>query len=226
MQLDLPTDVIERNGRKLLLGLAALRGVLAVAAIPLAPALYEDHAALLVLLRPTKEVFLFAGYKAAEHELSLPVAVVAAVPLLILAVWVFYFLGRSYRDDLQDADLPGLAGRLLPRKRINALCEAVSDRGWPLVFIGRLAIMPSTLVAAAAGTADVPIVRFLVADAAGALVSMGMMLAAGYFLGEARDAAGPWFTALGAAALLGLMFLLGKRVSGGGRRRGRRSRAS
>lgn len=226
MRVALPTALDTRNGRAVLLGLAALRGVLAVAAIPLAPALYEDHVAVLVLLRPTKEVFLFAGYEAAEHEVSFAVVVLAAIPLLVLAVWIFYFLGRSYRDDLAEADLPGVAGRLLPRKRIQSLCDAVQERGWPLVFIGRLAVMPSTLVAAAAGSADIPVKTFLAADAAGSLVSMAMMLAAGYFLGEARDAAGPWFTVLGAAALLGLMFLLGRRVSGGGPRRGVASRAS
>ena len=212
--------------RQALLALAALRGILAVAAIPLAPALYEEHVAILVLLRPAKEVFLFAGYKAAHDEVNLGVVVIAAIPLLVLAVWVFYFLGRAYRDELSDAELPGVAGRILPGKRIQGLRDAVRDRGWPLVFIGRLAIMPSTLVAAAAGTADVPVRTFLAGDAAGSLVSMAMMLAAGYFLGEARDAAGPWFSALGAAALLGLMFLLGKRVSGGGRQRARTSRAS
>ncbi len=226
MQLDLPVALGERNGRRLLLGLAGLRGVLAVLAIPLAPALYEDHAALLVLLRPAKEVFLFAGYKASQHELNLFIVVLAAIPLLVLAVWVFYFLGRAYRDELAHADLPGIAGKLLPRSRVGSLCDAIKDRGWPLVFIGRLAIMPSTLVAAAAGTADIPVRTFLLADAAGAFVSLGMMLAAGYFLGEARDAAGPWFTVLGALALLGLMFVLGKRVSGGGRRRAKGSRAS
>jgi len=208
------------------LSLAAARGILALLAIPLAPALYKSHAALLVLLRPTKEVFLFAGYKASEHELNLAVVVLAAIPLLLVGTWVFYFLGRSYKDDMADADLPGIAGRLLPRERIQSLCDAVNDRGWPLVFIGRLAIMPSTLVAAAAGTADVPVRTFIAADAAGALVSMAMMLAAGWFLGEARETAGPWFTALGAVALMALMYLLGKRVSGGGRRRGRSSRAS
>src|SRR5688572_7570642 len=140
MPVDLPTALDTRNGRAILLGLAALRGVLAIAAIPLAPALYQDHVALLVLLRPAKEVFLFAGYKAAEHEVNLGVVVLAALPLLVLAVWIFYFLGRAHRDELADADLPGIAGRVLPRTRIQSLRDAVSDRGWPLVFIGRLAI--------------------------------------------------------------------------------------
>src|SRR3954447_4888594 len=216
MLQDLPRAMSQRNGRPILLALAGLRAVLALVAIPLAPALYRHHVAVLVLLRPSKEVFLFAGYKASEHEVHLGVVTLAALPLLVLAVWVFYFLGRAYSDELADADLPGIAGRLLPRKRIQALCGGVGERGWSLVFIGRLAIMPSTLVAAAAGASDVPFRTFAIADAAGALTSMAMLLTAGWFLGEAREAAGPWFTVLGAVALLGLMYLLGKRVSGGG----------
>lgn len=196
----------------MLLGLAALRAVLFVVAIPLAPVLYEDHVELLVLLRPTKEVLLFAGYRVREGDASYPLVLLAALPLVLFAVWIFHALARSYRDDLKDAELPGIAGRLLPRKRIQQLCEVVGERGWPVVFLGRLAIMPSTLVAAAAGTTDMRTRTFLLADAAGAIVSTVVVAGAGYALGEARDEAGPWLTALGAAALLGLLVLLGRRL--------------
>lgn len=212
--------------RPLLLALAGLRAVLAIVAIPLAPALYEDHLAVLVLLRPSKEVLLFAGYAIRQHDVSVPVVVLAALPLLVLAVWVFYFLGKSYADDLNDADLPGVAGRLLPRKRVHALRDAVCDRGWPLVFIGRLASAPSTLVAAAAGGAEVEDRSFLAADLAGALTSLSAMLFAGYVLGEAREKAGPWFTIVGGIAVLGLLTLLGKQLTRGGRRRSAPAHAS
>lgn len=207
--------------RPILLALAAIRGALAVVAIPLAPALWEDHLAVLVLLRPTKEVFLLAGYRVLENDVWLPVVLVAAVPLLVLGVWMFFFLGRAYASEIEHADLPGLAGRLLPPKRICALRETLADRGWPLVLIGRIASMPSTLVAAAAGSAEVPVRTFLLADTAGALLSTTAMLAAGYGLGEAYDEAGPWFSVAGAIALLTLLTILGRRLTGGGRRRGR-----
>jgi membrane protein DedA with SNARE-associated domain len=224
---ELPTAAQLRNDLRVpLLVLAGLRGALAVVAIPLAPILWEDHLAVLVLLRPTKEVLLFAGYALRHHDISLGVVVVASLPLLVLGVWVFYFLGRAYADDLDDADLPGIAGRLLPRDRIQRLRDAVGDRGWPLVFLGRLASMPSTLVAAAAGAAEVPSRTFLLADLAGSLVSLGAMIGAGYVLGEARDEAGPWFTVVGAVAVLAVLTLVGQRLSGGGRRRGRSARAS
>jgi membrane protein DedA with SNARE-associated domain len=218
---ELPIALRSRNDvRPWLLGLAAMRAALAVVAIPLAPLLWDDHLALLVLLRPTKEVFLLAGYEVLEGRLSLPVVVCAAMPLLVLGVWIFYFLGRAYADEIEDADLPGVAGRLLPPKRIKKLRNTLADRGWPLVLLGRIASMPSTLVAAAAGSADVPVRTFLLADLAGACASTTAMLLAGYALGEAYHDAGPWFTAAGAIALLTLLTILGKRLSGEGRTRG------
>jgi membrane protein DedA with SNARE-associated domain len=212
--------------RRLLLVLAALRAVLAIVAIPLAPALYDDHLAILVLLRPSKEVLLFAGYAVREGDVSLAVVVLAALPLLVGAVWVFYFLGKSYADDLEDTDLPGIAGRLLPRKRIHKLRDAVCDRGWPLVFVGRLASAPSTLVAAAAGGSEVEDRTFIVADLAGALTSLAAMLFAGYALGEAREQAGPWFTIVGAVAVLTLLTLLGRQLTSAARGRSAPAHAS
>jgi membrane protein DedA with SNARE-associated domain len=227
MLRELPTAEGSRNGlRYALLGLAGLRAVLAVVAIPLAPALYQDHVALLVLLRPSKEVLLYAGYAMREGDVDLPIVVAASLPLLVLAVWVFYFLGRVYAADLQDTELPGIAGRILPRKRIAKLCDAMNDRGLAFVFLGRLASMPSTLIAASAGSAEVEARTFFLADAAGAFTSLAAMLFAGYALGEARETAGPWFTIVGAVVLLALLTLLGKRLSDAGRRRRRPRRAS
>ena len=208
------------------MALAAVRGALFVIAIPLAPVLYDEHLAVLVLLRPTKEVFLFAGYEVLEGRQNLGVVVLAAVPLLLFATWVFYLLGRSYRHDLDDTDLPGLAGRVLPRNRIQRLRDALQEQGWPMVFLGRLALAPSTLVAAAAGSSGIPVRTFLLADTAGAIVSMSAMLVAGYLLGETYDDAGPAFSIVGGLVLLVVLVLLGRRVTGAGRRRGAPARGS
>jgi membrane protein DedA with SNARE-associated domain len=205
--------------RRLLLGLAALRGILAIVAIPLAPGLLKDHLALLVLLRPSKEVLLLAGYAIHRHDLSLPVVVAAALPLLVGAVWIFYFLGQAYADDIDDADLPGIAGRLLPRERVTKLRDAVCERGWPFVFLGRLASAPSTLVAASAGASDVDGRTFVLADLAGALTSLTAMLVVGSVLGETYEHAGPWFTIAGAVVLLGVLTVLGKQLTDGGHAR-------
>jgi membrane protein DedA with SNARE-associated domain len=196
--------------RPLLLAGAGLRGVLAMIAIPLVPALYEEHVATLAFLRPTKEVFLFGGFSVRQGDAWLPVLFLVAVPLLIGGVWIFYALGRQYADELSDAELPGVAGRLLPKKRIEEMQKLLEERGPSVVFFGRLAAFPSALMAAAAGASGVPPREFLPADAAGAIVSMSALLGLGYLLGEAYDDAGPWVTAVGVAVLALMLVVLGR----------------
>jgi undecaprenyl-diphosphatase len=170
----------------------------------------------LVLLRPTKEVFLFAGFQLREGDVSLPVAVVAALPLLLAGVWLFFALGRAFSDDLDRADLPGIAGRVLPKRRLDHLREVLDDRGMRVVFLGRLAAFPSSLMAATAGAAGVAWKDFLIADTAGALVSLAVVLGVGYGLGEAYDEGGAWVTGGGVVALVGLAVVLGRALSSGG----------
>jgi membrane protein DedA with SNARE-associated domain len=199
--------------RKALLAAAAVRGVLEVAAIPLAPFLYKKHIAVLLLLRPTKDTLLFAGFAAHRHRVSLPVVAVAAMPLLIAGVWQFFALGRAYSSDLAKHELPGIAGRVLPRKRVRKMQAAIDREGDKVVFLGRLAAMPSTLVAAAAGAADLDWRRFLIVDAAGAVTSLVLMVGLGWFLENAYDAAGPWLTALGVGAIAAVAIVVGRAVS-------------
>lgn len=196
--------------RSPLLAAAALRGLLAIVAIPLAPVLYHDHFALLVLLRPTKEVLLAAGFLIRNGDANVFVIVLAAIPLLVAGVWLFFFLGRSFADDLEGEGLPGLAGRVLPARRVQQLKKILDRRGPKLIFLGRLAAFPSTFVASAAGSSDLPRGRFLVADGAGAACSLAAALGAGYGLGSAYEQAGPWLTALGVAVVVALVVLFGR----------------
>lgn len=212
------TNAYERH-RRTLLALAVARAALAAVAVPLAPVLYRDHAAALVLLRPSKEVLLLAGFLLARGDASLPAVVGAALPLLLGAVWVLFALGRAYADCITDESRTGLAARVLPPKRLGQLVDAVCDRGVVLVVLGRLAAFPSTLVAAAAGAAEIPTRRFLAADAAAALASLAALLGLGYLLEEAYDAAGPWLTAAGAAVLAVGAVLLGRSLKRAGRTR-------
>ena len=102
-----------------LLGLAALRGVLAVLAIPLAAPLWDEHFGVVVLLRPTKEVLLASGFRIREGELALPIAVLATLPLMLGGVWLFFWLGRAWSEEIRSGEgLPGWAEKVLPPKRI------------------------------------------------------------------------------------------------------------
>ena len=71
-------------------------------------------------------------------------------------------------------------------------------------------------MAAAAGASEVPWREFVVADTAGALLSMTALLGAGYLLGEAYDDAGPWVTVVGAVVLAALLFWLGRSLTRSG----------
>jgi membrane-associated protein len=198
--------------RKALLVAAAVRAVLEIAAIPLLPLLYRKHVAILILLRPTKEVLLYAGFAMHRHDISLPVLIAAAVPLLFLGVWQFFWLGRMYGKDLAKKELPGIAGRILPRKRVQKMQRALDREGDKVVVLARFAAMPSTLISVAAGT-SMDWRRFLLFDTIGGVGSFVLMVGLGWFLEFAYDTAGKWLTGLGVVALAAGAIVMGRALT-------------
>ena len=199
------------GGRTVPLVLAALRGVLGIVAIPLAPALYEHHFVVLVLLRPTKEVLLAGGFLFRDGRVGLVEMVLAAMPLALVAVWLFYWLGHAFSEEIRSGKgLPRWATKVLPPERIQALARVLDRKGWGVVVAGRLAAFPSTLLAAAAGMSDMGAKTFVSADALGGLLSIALSIGAGYLFGSAYKRAGPWLTGIGVVVLLGLLFVVGR----------------
>jgi membrane protein DedA with SNARE-associated domain len=201
-----------RRLRTILLWVAGVRVVLGAIAIPLAPFLYKEHFLLLVLLRPTKEVFLAGGFLARRGDVNIVELVLAAIPLSIFAVWIFFYLGRAYASEIEREELPGLASRILTPDRVKAFEKVLDKRGAKLIFLGRLAVLSSATVAAAAGAAKLEPKRFLPWDLAGGLLSIAYTVGAGYALGEAYERAGPWLTAVGAVALVAFAYVLGRNL--------------
>jgi membrane protein DedA with SNARE-associated domain len=202
---------VTRPSRRILLVLAALRGVLGVVAVPLVPVLYRDHFVVLVLLRPTKEILLAAGFFIREGEARLLAVLAAALPLALFGVWLFYALGRSYSDELQSGDeLPRWAQGILRPDRVENLSRILEKKGRALVVLGRLAAFPSTLLGAAAGASGMGPGSFLAADGLGCVLSVAAVVGAGYVLGAAYKEAGPWMTGVGVVVLFGLLIALGR----------------
>lgn len=199
--------------RTALLVAAAVRGILAIVAIPLAPALYRDHFVLLVLLRPTKDVLLAGGFLVRDGDVALGPIVAAAVPLGLLGVWHFFVLGRAFSGEISRGDgLPAWAQRVLPTDRIGHMCRVLNKKGGRVVVLGRLAAFPSALLGAAAGASKMRPRPFLLADLAGWLLSLAEVIGAGYVLGAAYKDAGPWITVAGVALLVAVMVLIGRRL--------------
>jgi membrane protein DedA with SNARE-associated domain len=199
------------NGlRTFLLWLAAIRFVVSLIAIPLAPFLYREHFIVLVLMRPTKEVLLAAGFLIRAGKVDLIPVVLAALPLLILGVWLFFYLGKAYCEEITKGKIPGFGGRIIDADKINKMGKVLDKKGSRLVFLGRLAAFPSTVVAAAAGACKMRSREFLPFDGAGGVASVTIALAAGYLLGETYENASPIISVIGVLVLVGAAVLLGR----------------
>lgn len=196
--------------RRILLALGALRIAVAVIAIPLVPLWFKDHFLLLVFMRPTKELFLAGGFLVKRGDVDLIPLCLAAIPLSIFGAWLFYLLGRTYAKEIDAGNLPKLAQKILDADKIKRFEKALDDKGTKLIFLGRLAVMSSAAVAAAAGAVRLAPKKFFPVDLAGGLLSIAYTVAAGYFLGEAYEKAGPWLTAVGVVAFMGFAYILGR----------------
>lgn len=205
-----------------LLAIAAVRIVIGVLAIPLAPFLYKEHFLILVLMRPTKEVLLAAGFLIRLGKIWWVPVIAAAVPLAILGVWQFYYLGRQYASEIRSGDMPWWARRILPPDKVKVMQGLLKKKGMKLVILGRLAVFPSSVVASAAGSGNVRSKDFLPADLIGGLLSIAEVIGAGFALGYAYKRAGPWITVAGVGVLAVIAFI----VARGLRREGKRQDAA
>ena len=167
----------------------------------------------LVLLRPSKEVLLAAGFLIRDGRVQLFPVLLAAIPLAILGVWHFYVLGQAWAKEINGDNLPGVARRMLPPKRITALTTVLDKKGVPVVLFGRLAAFPSTLIAAAAGASRMEPRRFLPADGLGGLLSVAEVLIAGYVFGAAYKSAGKGVTVVGIVVFIALLVAFGRWLS-------------
>jgi membrane protein DedA with SNARE-associated domain len=224
---------MRRNSRLrgVLLALAVVRIVIGVAALPLAPFLYEHHFVVLVLMRPTKEVLLAAGFLIRLGEVWWGSVLAAAVPLAIFGVWQFYFIGRQYASEIRSGKIASgrmrwIVERVLRPKRVQAMQRLLKRRGMKLVVLGRLAAFPSSVVALAAGSGDVKSRTFLKADAIGGVLSIVEVMGAGFLLGETYDEAGPWITAVGVGVLVVLAVIIARGLRRDASAKNRRSRSS
>lgn len=196
--------------RSVILGVVAVRFVIGIVAIPLAPFLFREHFVILVLMRPTKEVLLAAGFLIKAGKVDLLPVLIAAVPLMLVGVWAFFYLGRAYQKEIGKGEIPGIGGRVIAPKKVQKVRKVLDKKGPRLIFLGRKAILSSAMVAAAAGAGKMRARDFLIADTAGALGSVAITIGAGYAMGNAYEEAGPWVSAIGVAAFIAGAFFLGR----------------
>jgi membrane protein DedA with SNARE-associated domain len=196
--------------RRLALAVVIGRYAIVLGVVPAIPFLIaQERIGLLVLLRPTKEWLLLAGaFLRVQGEPPVWLLFAAFVPLMLVVVWFFFVAGRAYQDLLRDGSGPRWLRRAIPPAKLDLAQRMLVRRGPTIAVLGRLAAMPPTLLAAAAGVSDISPRRYLAADLVGAVVSFSAVVSAGYVLGEAYERGGPWLTAAGVGLFATLILLM------------------
>jgi len=195
--------------RRLSLLVVIVRFAIPLAAIPAIPYLLVNNISLLVLLRPQKEFVLVGGGQSrflGEPELA--TLFVAFVPLGLLTIPAFFVIGRAYQGALRTGDGPDWLHRAIRPSQLEVAQRVIARRGPAIAVLGRLAALPPTVLAAAAGVSDVSWRRYLAADAVGAVLAIGLTLGAGYALGRTYEAGGIWLTAIGVTLFAVIILLL------------------
>ncbi|MEX0953327.1 MAG: VTT domain-containing protein [Nitriliruptoraceae bacterium] len=174
------------------MALVVVRLLLPLVAVPLIPVLVRDRMGLLVLLRPQKEFLLLAGAQSRVlGSPSIVVIVAAWVPFMLVAVWAFFVVGRAYRNVLDGDVRPAWLRRAVPERQLAIAQSVLARRGPWIAVLGRLAAIPPTVLAAAAGTSDVDRRHYLTADAIGAVLALSLTVSAGWVLGDAGNVRAP-----------------------------------
>ena len=192
-----------------MVAIAGLRYAIPLVAVPLIPVLVPDHVVWMVLLRPTKEFLLIGGaqYRIAGAP-TIWLLLAAFLPLMLFAVWSFFAVGRIYRVALAAGEAPTWLRRALPPRQLAVAQAVLASRGPTIAVLGRLAALPPTALAAAAGASEVDARRYLGADALGAVLSFAVMVAAGYQAGRAWEEGVGWLTVVGVVLFVGVLTLL------------------
>lgn len=198
--------------RRLALAVVIGRYVIVLGVLPAIPFLLaQERIALLVLLRPTKEWLLVGGaFLRLQGEPPVWLLFAAFVPLMLVVVWFFFIAGRAYRSVLRDGTGPRWLRRAVPPGKLELAQRMLVRRGPLIAVLGRLAAIPPTLLAAAAGVSDVSPRRYLAADLFGAVLAFATVVSIGYGLGEAYDRGGLWLTALGVGLFAVLVALMSR----------------
>jgi membrane protein DedA with SNARE-associated domain len=156
--------------------------VVPLVALPLIPALVASHPALLELLRGSSTSIVNMGARARIGQTSIVLAVLLAVPSLMMFDWVFWWAGRRWGDAVFVWMLGGPSPKT---ERRLARLHGIEQRVGPFaVVFAYLLPVPSAAIYAAVGDGGMRLGVFLFLDLLGTLLWTGLLSAAGYGLGK------------------------------------------
>jgi membrane protein DedA with SNARE-associated domain len=172
---------------RFLIAAIALSSLYLLAWIPLTPVLVADHPVLLELFKGSMSGMVTMGAKSRIGEASIVVAVLAAIPGLMIFDWIYWWAGRRWGRNAIDlflGDHPKAAARA-------ARIERIFHRyGWIAIVVAYFQPIPNVLFYAAAGWTRMRLIPFLLLDLVGCLLWIALCVGLGYAIGqEAVDVA-------------------------------------
>src|SRR3954454_19820436 len=166
---------------KFLMAAIALSSLYLLAWIPLTPVLVADHPVLLELFKGSMSGMVTMGAKARIGEASIVVAVLAAIPGLMIFDWIYWWAGRRWGRnaiDLFIGNHPKAAARTARLERV------IRRFGWLGVVIAYFQPVPNVLIYAAAGWTRMRLSTFLILDLIGCLLWIALCVGLGYAIGQ------------------------------------------
>jgi membrane-associated protein len=166
----------------ILLAAITLSGFYALAMLPLTPTLVGSHPVLLELLRGSMTGMVTMGAMSRIGDASIVVAVLAAIPGLMMFDWVFWWAGKRWGDRV----FVWLTGGPGPRtdRRLARLHRLESRFGPFALVLAYFLPVPSVLIYAAVGDGGMRLRVFLALDLLGTLLWTSLLAGLGYGLGH------------------------------------------
>jgi membrane-associated protein len=167
--------------------LIALYGVYSLALLPLVPALIGSHPLVLEVISGSTLAEVTVGAHSRVGELPLWVAIAAGVPGTMMFDWVFWWAGRRWGDRAlhlflgRDPSPRAAAKREARAARLERLAERF---GSAAVVLAYYLPVPTVLIYAGAGLAEMRLRTFLLLDLIGTLLWIVPVVLLGYAVGK------------------------------------------
>ncbi len=177
----LPWDGHPERTDIFLMGAITLSGLYLLALMPLTPTLVGSHPVVLELLKGSMTAMITMGAMARIGDASLAVAVLAAIPGLMLFDWIYWWAGKRWGKRAIDVFLgnhPKAAARTAKLERV------ISRFGWLAIVIAYFQPVPNVLIYAAAGWTRMRLRTFLLLDLVGSLLWIALCVGLGYAIGQ------------------------------------------
>ena len=180
--MELPHDQTRlRRRRAICLTALALQALYSLALVPAVPALIGRDPVLLEALNASTAAMVAAGAFARAGQASLPLALLAPIPTLLMTGPFLWWAGRLWGPLAAKY----LAGRGQRAKRRTDRAVRLLERydSWAVV-LAYVVPVPSALIYAAAGWTGMSLRRFLVLDLLGSALWVALITGLGYAIGH------------------------------------------